>query len=114
MNTHSPEEIAEAKAALPIPIQDFLNSTEFKKIIYDMGTRYTLTLQGVAELTDVVTMTVLGLESQDSFPAHVAEAHTHLDMKKQHELIAEIDARIFNEIKIRLRGPGDLVPEIEL
>lgn len=72
-----------------------------------MGTRFTLNLQGIAELTDTVTMTVLGLEPQESFPQRIAEVHTPLDAKGRSALIAEIDKKIFIEIKNRLHGPNE-------
>lgn len=105
MNAHSLEEIAEAKAALPIQIRDFLESAEFKKILFDTGHEFGLNLRGVAELTDAVTMTVLGLTPQHSFPAYVAEIHANLDTEAQQKLISVIDRKIFSEIKTRIHGP---------
>lgn len=105
MNAYSAEEVAAAQAALPRQIRDFLESSEFKKILFDTGHEFGLNLRGVAELTDAVTMTVLGLKPQHSFPAYVAETHGNLDKETQHKLIGVIDRKIFTEIKTRIHGP---------
>lgn len=105
MHTHTPGEIASAKAALPAPIRDFLDSSEFKKILFDIGHSFGLNLRGVADLTDTVAMTVLGLEPQNAFPSFVSGALTSLGAEQRRKLIAEVDRKIFTEIKNRIHGP---------
>lgn len=112
MNQLSGEEIEAAKASLPLAIREFLESAEYKKLLFDTGHEFGLNLRGVAELTDAVSMTVLGLRPQHSFPAYVAETHTNLDANAQRKLISVVDRKIFSEIQKRIHGPQEAGPEV--
>jgi hypothetical protein len=112
MNQLSGEEIEAAKAALPVAIRNFLESSEYKKLLFDTGHEFGLNLRGVAELTDIVTMTVLGLRPQQSFPTYIANTLTSLDKDTQHKLINVVDRKIFSEIQKRIHAPQEAEPDV--
>ena len=104
MDTFTLEEIARAKSSVPTAIAHFLESDDFKKEIFAISKLHTLNLQGIAELSDIVTHIVLGLTPQHKFADHIQSSHMHLSSEGQRALISEVDAKIFSEIKRRLQS----------
>ncbi|MBY0539567.1 hypothetical protein K2P56_04015 [Patescibacteria group bacterium] len=111
MFSFTPEEIAGAKSSAPKVITDFLASADFKKEIFAISKQHTLNLQGIAELSDIVTYMLLGLIPQHEFAGYIHSSHMHLSPEGQRMLLSEVDAKIFSEIKRRLQS--DTTPRTE-
>jgi hypothetical protein len=102
MKDYTQEEIANAMASVPPPIRSFISSTALRTIYTGIREKHKLNLRQIWAVTELSTVTLLGLESQSAFETNLHQLLPELSNATTHELVADVNTRIFKEARRRL------------
>ncbi len=103
MNDHTRAEREEAKKRLPKPIYDFLVSPTLTNIYVGIQKKHALDLRQLLIFTDIVNVTLMGLETESALETNLHQAMHELSNQGARELVADINDRVFKEAQRRLR-----------
>jgi hypothetical protein len=104
MNTYSAEEIEAAKQKVPGPIAEFIDSSACNDAFKNIGAKHALNLREMGAVYELSRATLLGLESEETFTTTLETALPEMAKEKMHSLIADINERVFQKARLRLKS----------
>lgn len=102
MKDYTPEERREAKARLPKPIRDFIDSDALLQIYFGVIQKNHINWRQAGTLTEITNATLLGLESESALETNFHQALPELSADTMRELVADVNDRVFKEARRRL------------
>ncbi len=103
MKTYTADERISARKKLPKPVSDFLVSTAITEVYMGIMQKHSLNLRQIGILSEIINITVEGLEPQSSVEANLHQALPELSNASMRELILDINDRVFKEATRRLK-----------
>jgi len=93
--------IAEKYSQLPESLQDFLSSPTYSSSIKNIGDKYHLHIDQLGNLSELVTMTIIGLSSSSDFRSKLKRA-TGVQEDILNLIIYDLNQQLFSKIREEL------------
>ncbi len=102
MKNFSDEEIKDASAKIPKEIRYFNGSPTYQKIVEGIRIKHGLNFRHIIALSYLLNVTLVGLEDESAFETNLHQLLPELSNATTHELVQDINARIFKEARRRV------------
>lgn len=102
MKSYTQEEINAAIRGLPAPLRGFIFSPSLRAIFIGIRDKHKLNLRQIWAVSELSTTTLAGLDSQTAFESNLHLLLPELSNATTHELVADVNSRIFKEARRRL------------
>ena len=103
MKNYTRDEYIEARKKLTKPVNDFFDSKELIAIYRGIFAKYKLNFNQSGLVSDIANATLMGLESETVLETNLHQALPELSNAATHELVADINDRLFKEARRRVQ-----------
>ncbi|MES2134743.1 MAG: hypothetical protein V4449_00680 [Patescibacteria group bacterium] len=110
MKPHTNEEKDEARKKLPESVSDFLGTEALTNIYIGIQKKFNLDLRELMIISEIGNVTLMGLEAESALETNLHQWMPELSNAITHELVADMNDRLFKEAKRRLKE-GILEPK---
>jgi hypothetical protein len=103
MKPHTKEEKEAAMQNLPEPVSGFLNTEALTNIYLGIQKKFNLNLRELMIFTEIGNVTLMGLQPESALETNIHQWMPELSNATTHELVGDINDRVFKEAKRRLQ-----------